>query len=251
MSEPTSPLSTRHLEALGSVEDLRRIAQAQAVLARLLSEWPSQHYRTLSGGLALGGYENGAGDDLLLLFGPEGSLIRCFDHESPMSPYDPEVALAHLSDDELEELSPEDEARLLDELRPYPGVLEQVPPALREQLVALNREPRRTVPIPSCLTFCIWRGPEDTAWRVGSEISFPEHEDPDGSAFLLRPYAGGAAAYQALAEEAAGVPVSLEFVERVYACEPLSAELLALGRPGLDPAALRPALDEIGYPWAL
>ncbi len=79
----------------------------------------------------MAGWDNGEGDDLLLLFAPEGALIRGFDHESPMSPYDEDVALAGLSDSALERLSEEEERAIRDECRPLPGVLDHQATILR------------------------------------------------------------------------------------------------------------------------
>lgn len=36
---------------------------------------------------SLGIIDNGAGDDLYIVFAPEGAIIKGFDHESPLSPH--------------------------------------------------------------------------------------------------------------------------------------------------------------------
>lgn len=87
-------------------------------------------------------------------------LIRGFDHESEMSPYG--------TDDE----------------EVWPGVIDEVPAALRPLL----DEPAffdEGIDVPR-VTVCLWWEPGDTAWRTGSAIAYPAgSEDPDGSGFLF------------------------------------------------------------------
>ena len=235
------PVATsRDPAALGTTADLRRRAQALALLDLVLLETPEHQFGQAEGlfdGVELAGRGNGSGDDVLLVFTRDGALIRGFDHESKMSPYDPDVATMHLSDDELEELSLGDEAALLEELRPYTGVLDALPSALEGLLEQLDREPTRPVPVPSVMTFLLWRAHDDPAWQVG-QIEFPDADDPDGSGYLLSHYSCDAAAYRKWLEDYSGLPVPLQLVEAVFAHQPLTAELLG----GLEPAR---SLDEL------
>ena len=242
-------LSTRDLAPLGDLERVRRVVRAQAVLTALLSPVrPEIRFLARPEGVDLAGWDTGQGDDLLLVFAPEGALIRGFDHESPLSPYEDEVAFAGLSDSALEELSEAEERALREECRPLPGILDELPPSLRERLLALDQDPQRPVAIPSVLTFCVWRTPADPAWRVGSQIKFPpEHEDPDGSAYLLRLLDGGPEVYQAWAQENFGGPLDLSAVEAIYAGRPLSAELVESLAPSLSLGEALALIAPTGY----
>lgn len=234
-------LSTRDLSGLGDPEQVRALVRAQAVLTALLDPVsPEIRYLARPEGGDLASYNNGQGDDLLLLFAPEGALIRGFDHESPFSPYDEDVAFASLSDSAYEELSEEETEAIRAELRPLPGVLDEVPERLRERLFALDTEDDRPVPVPSVLTFCVWRAPADARWRVGSQIAFPgDHDDPDGSAFLLALLERDPTGFQAWAEANYARRVAREVVEAVYAGQLMTPALAEALSPGVS---LEPAL---------
>jgi hypothetical protein len=154
--------------------------------------------------------ENGSGDDFSVLFTPDGVLIRGFDHESEMSPY--------RTDDE----------------QVWPGVIDEVPAALRPLL----DEPAfcdEGIDAPR-VTACLWRETGDTAWRTGSGIDFPpSSEDPDGSGFLFHLLADRSPeAVQAHFEDYYERPVPLEAVQHVLAGHPLTPAVAA----ALNPAAL-------------
>lgn len=91
--------------------------------------------------------DNGSGDDFSVLFTPAGVLIRGFDHESEMSPYG------------------------RDDKQVWPGVVDEVPAALRPAL----DDPAFTDAYLGVtrVTVCLWRETGDTAWRAGSAIDFP------------------------------------------------------------------------------
>ncbi|MGW2614818.1 hypothetical protein [Streptomyces sp. NPDC001500] len=154
--------------------------------------------------------ENGSGDDFCVLFTPAGVLIRGFDHESEMSPYG------------------------TDDGQVWPGVIDEVPPALRRLLdqPAFHDEgidaPRVTV--------CLWRETDDTVWHTGSAIDFPTgHEDPDGSGFLFRLLTDlSPEAVQEHFEDYYERPVPLDAVRHVLAGHPLTPAIAQ----ALNPAAL-------------
>ncbi|WP_259446168.1 hypothetical protein [Streptomyces geysiriensis] len=154
--------------------------------------------------------DNGSGDDFSVLFTPAGVLVRGFDHESEMSPYG--------TDDE----------------QVWPGVIDEVPAALRPLLddPAFVDEglgaPR--------VTACLWWETGGSAWRTGSGIEFPSGSpDPDGSGHLFRLLTDRSPeAVQAHFEEDYGRPVPLDTVRHVLAGHPLTPEAAR----GLNPAAL-------------
>ncbi|UQX02793.1 hypothetical protein [Streptomyces sp. RerS4] len=154
--------------------------------------------------------ENGSGDDFSVLFTPAGVLIRGFDHESQMSPY--------ATDDE----------------RVWPGVIDDVPEALRPLLY----EPAfhdAGIDLPR-VTACLWRETGDTVWHTGSTITFPEgSEDPDGSGFLFPLLTDRSPeAVRAHFEDYYERPVPLDAVRHVLAGHPLTPAIAV----ALNPAAL-------------
>ncbi|MFJ6721321.1 hypothetical protein [Streptomyces sp. NPDC091259] len=154
--------------------------------------------------------ENGSGDDFSVLFTPDGVLIRGFDHESEMSPYG--------TDDE----------------QVWPGVIDEVPAALRPLLDApAFRDEGIDAPR---VTACLWRKTHDTAWRTGSSIAFPAgSKDPDGSGFLFPLLIDRSPeAVQAHFEDYYERPVPLDAVRHVLAGHPLTPAITA----ALNPAVL-------------
>jgi hypothetical protein len=154
--------------------------------------------------------ENGSGDDFSVHFAPAGVLIRGFDHESEMSPYG--------TDDE----------------QVWPGVIDEVPAALRPLLdePAFRDE---GIDAPR-VTACLWREAGDTAWRTGSAIAFPSgNKEADGAGFLFGLLTDRSPeAVQAHFEEYYERPVPLDAVRHVLAGHPLTPAITA----ALNPAAL-------------
>ncbi|MFJ6634785.1 hypothetical protein ACIQMR_25835 [Streptomyces sp. NPDC091376] len=154
--------------------------------------------------------ENGSGDDFSVVFTSAGALIRGFDHESEMSPY--------ATDDE----------------QVWPGVIDEVPAALRPLL----DEPAfcdEGIDAPR-VTTCLWRETGDTAWRTGSAIAFPSgSEDPDGSGFLFPLLTDRSPeAVQAYFEDYYERPVPLDAIRRILGGHTLTPAIAA----ALNPAAL-------------
>src|SRR5262249_24395549 len=147
----------RDLSLLPAIAELRRICQSLAVLDAILSpKWQYRYYSydaKWSAHAQLASMRNGSGDDFRIVFSDRGALLKGFAHESLMSPY------ANRSS------------------RVWTGVLDNVPPSLREYL----SEPALNF---SDTTFCVWRMREGESWQHGN-IIFPESRDPDGSIVLL------------------------------------------------------------------
>lgn len=99
----------------------------------------------------LASVDNGAGDNLFIIFTKEGCIIKGFDHESFFSPH----------------------AR--EKFAVWEGIYEQVPQSLIKWLEdeAIEEED---------VTFCIWQE-EGKSWERG-DIKNPEDKE-DGSKFLL------------------------------------------------------------------
>lgn len=153
--------------------------------------------------------ENGSGDDFSVVFTPAGVLIRGFDHESEMSPYG--------TDDE----------------QVWPGVIDEVPAALRPLLdePAFHDE---CIGAPR-VTACLWRETHDTVWRAGSTITFPAgSKDPDGSGFLFWILVNRSPeTVRAHFEDYYERPVPLDAVRHVLAGHPLTPAITT----ALNPAA--------------
>jgi hypothetical protein len=213
-------ISTRDLSELPGIEGLRRTFKSLATLDAILS--PEWEYRSYSYNAAwasdaeMGSMRNGAGDTFFAHFSPAGCWLLGFAHEYPMSPYRKNPP------------------------KPWPGVIDAVP----LPFAACLKEPAFMV---EDVTFCIWRQCDDANWEHGP-ISFPnDHEDPDGSAFLLSELDGKPETYQEMAKADYEREVDLAVVAHVFKHQPLTPEIVAALNPEVSFAELARELDEIGY----
>lgn len=88
MARMNAPETARRLPAPDRVRDLsRRIALLEFLIA---PDGPYRKHAFRTGrrpGWDLATMANGGGDDYAIAFSDTAAVIRCFDHESPMSPY--------------------------------------------------------------------------------------------------------------------------------------------------------------------
>ena len=105
-----------------------------------------------SQGVDIATYENGGGDDLVVVMVGKSILIKGFDHESEVSPY------------------------AQDEYAIWPGMYEGAPSKLIEPLDDNAFEKDH-------VTFCYWRESNTGEWMQGP-VLFTDGED-DGSSWLL------------------------------------------------------------------
>ncbi|WP_255374236.1 hypothetical protein [Cohnella sp. OV330] len=79
------------LERLPNPVILKKLVKIQASLNIILcrDEWLRYHsfVQDWAEGVSMAKIDNGAGDHLIILFSPEGTIIKGFDHESELSPY--------------------------------------------------------------------------------------------------------------------------------------------------------------------
>ncbi|WP_417761483.1 hypothetical protein [Shewanella sp.] len=103
-------------------------------------------------GIDIATYDNGGGDNLLIIIKGDAILIKGFDHESEVSPYAQE------------------------EYGIWPGIYDGAPAELLAMLDndAFERDD---------VTFCFWRTTNTGTWQQGP-VEFPNNED-DGSNWLL------------------------------------------------------------------
>ncbi|WP_429841570.1 hypothetical protein [Brevibacillus sp. FIR094] len=157
---------------------------------------------------------NGAGDDLYILFTPEGVIVKGFDHESEMSPH----------------------AR--EEYEVWPGIYEQVPPALLHLLddEALTKED---------VTFCLWRESTDHVWKTG-DVHNPQGLD-DGSDFLLGMIYDIPEDYVESAEAYYEVKVSPDVVGFAFSNAAITKEMITELNPDVDLEIAIKELQAIGF----
>lgn len=215
-------ISTRNLSELPDIPTLKKLTQSLAMLDAIMQpDWQYRYYSFNSQwdtGEQMASMSNGSGDEWYCLFTSEWAALKGFDHESEMSPWG--------NDDQTV----------------WKGVLDDVPQAFARFL----SEPAFSM---QDTTFCIWRSIDDSNWQVG-KIDFPGDaaDDPDGSAGLLFILDGNADTYKQFAEEYYERPVSIQAVQKIYAHEPLTAQLLKELNPQIELETILADAVQIGYP---
>ncbi|MFZ6873977.1 hypothetical protein ACO0LF_18115 [Undibacterium sp. Di27W] len=213
-------ISTRQLSQLPLPSSLRSILQALAMLDAILEEeWEYRYYSYnahWSETEHMASMRTGSGDDFFAVFDACGCFLRGFAHEAAMAP-------ANNASSQV-----------------WPGVLDTVPSVFRSSLNEAAFHMQDT-------TFCIWCQAGDAAWSCGV-IEFPEGEDdPDGSQWMLTPLDGKPETYQAFAQEYYELDVDLSAITRIFAHEPLTAELVAAFSTSRTLEDILIDAEEIGY----
>lgn len=209
-------ISTRNLTSLPGIAGLRRLTRSLAMLDAILSpEWESRYYSFDSHwgeGELMASMRNGQGDGWFSLFTDAGVVVIGVDHEAPMFRPD----------------------------RPWPGVIDALPP----ELAAARNEPAFDA---RNSTFCIWRRSTGAAWERGP-VQFAGGDDPDGSAQLLGILDGWPETYRAFAADYYEVDLPIDAVAAVYQQQPLTPSLIARLNADATIDALAEDVAEIGYP---
>ncbi|MEK4663101.1 hypothetical protein MHH93_14445 [Priestia sp. FSL H7-0729] len=211
-----------------STDALRKRMRILAALDIIFSEeeWLRVHQfeNEFQPGVAWGSINNGAGDHLHVLFTNSGTLIKGFDHESPLSPHARE-------DGEI-----------------YPGMYDEVPATL----MAVLRDQEEILDLED-VTFCLWQEGNDLSWKVGNwiQMAMAEEEKADargGAEFLLgymnknaEDYVDWAKGYYDMHD------VPLEAVAEVYEGKTVTASLIKRLCPERDVAAALDELQHRGY----
>ncbi|MBB6020296.1 hypothetical protein HNR77_001357 [Paenibacillus sp. JGP012] len=217
-------LGTAMVDASVLHERMRVLAALDIILSE--EAWLRVHryrYNIFQPDMAWGSVDNGAGDHLHVLFANTGTLIKGFDHESPLSPHNRE-------DGEI-----------------YPGMYDEVPESfmkvLREHEDALNRED---------VTFCFWQEGRAPGWKAGSWIELAMAEEDEeyasgGFEFLLgyieatpEGYIDWAEGYYDIQE------MSLTAVTEIYNNTPVTADLIRRLNPKRDVLAAINELQQCG-----
>ncbi|OOC53702.1 MULTISPECIES: hypothetical protein [Nocardiopsis] len=202
-----APETARHLPDPATVRDLSR---RTALLEFLVN--PDGHYRKYgftSGwrpGWDLATMDNGGGDEYAVALSDTAGVIRCFDHESQMSPY--------ANDEEF-----------------WPGTVDALP----AEFTPFLADPDFNGGDELSVSALLWRLPGDASWRTGVE-----GERDDGSGWLLGGLCDGdpAAYHHEHFQDYYGCSLGLDSVRAVFEGRPLTEEVAAGVNSTVDPGEL-------------
>jgi hypothetical protein len=209
------------VHSLPEPEALQRLMLTLAALDLILEEeaWLRVHRYDprWTSGAGLGVVDNGAGDDVYVVFAPEGIIVKGFDHLSPLSPH----------------------AR--EEYEVWPGMYDSAPEVL---LTYLNSDPDAFD--PEEVTFCAWREVKDIVWNTGVLADAEGLEE--GASFLLgfldrtpEEYADWAVSYY-------NRTISLPAVQHLYSGVPVSAAIIRDLNPARDVKTVLAEIEGLGLP---
>ncbi|WP_339257168.1 hypothetical protein [Paenibacillus sp. FSL P2-0136] len=193
------------LERLPDPTMLQKLMKIQASLNIILcqEEWLRYHsyVQDWNEGVSMAKIDNGSGDHLFILFSPEGSIIKGFDHESGLSPY------------------------AQDEHKVWQGIYDDVPMELLSLLddAAIEKDD---------VTFCIWRKNSDTNWHKGN-VEIPEGKS-EGSDFLMGCIFHTPEDFVEFATDYFDCSLSLEVVAKIYDDLPITEEMIHILNSSCD-----------------
>jgi hypothetical protein len=213
-------VSTRSLHLLPDIDPLRRVCQSIAALDAVLSpQWEFRYFtfqQAWADGRQLASMRDDSGDEWHLLFSAAGAVIKGFVPDATMA-------------------EPVNRSG-----RPWPGVVDDVPPAFHEIFNDKRLAATRA-------TFCAWRDRQDAEWRHG-RIQFPPGKDPDGSEHLMAVLDGDPVTYARWAEQYYEIEIPFIEVRRIYMHRPMTEDMAVALNPRVKWADLVGDLDKIGYP---
>jgi len=247
-------ISTQNLVLLLPPQQLKEICKSIAAIeAVICPEWQYRYYsyqNNWSEFEEVFEMRDGQGDQMLILFAPEGVIINGFAHESVMSGWksiDEPIKLNF-----FQRLFSKERSKTSSGQRIWDKVVSDVPKVFNEFIYG---EPVKSIGT----TFCVWQTESDTEWQIGA-IDFPNDDFKDGSGDLLMLLDGNPLSYQKWASsyydniyiEHPEFVLKLEFIEAIYNKEPITKELALSINPLMDDFdKLKLDLDEIGYPHKL
>ncbi|WP_201007526.1 hypothetical protein [Paenibacillus glycanilyticus] len=202
------------LERLPNPTILKKLMKIQASLNIILCQekWLRYHsfVQDWDEGVCMAKIDNGAGDHLIILFSPVGSIIKGFDHESELSPY------------------AQDEHKVLQ------GIYDEVPKELLSLLEddAIEKDN---------VTFCIWRKNSDTNWHKGN-VEIPKGGS-DGSDFLVGCIFHTPEDFIEFAIDYFELSPSIDVVAKIYDDFPITEEMINILNPDCDVMAVLQELE--------
>lgn len=138
---------------------------------------------------------------MFIIFAPQGTIIKGFDHESEVSPY------------------------AQDEHEVWPGIYEEVPTSLLSLLEdeAIAKED---------VTFCFWYENNDSMWQQG-KVEIPDGAE-DGSDFLIGTIFRTAEDFVEFAEGYFELTLPIEIVAKIYEGAAITREMIKAINPDSD-----------------
>lgn len=216
-------MKTTSYTKLPTTKRLKEILLCQSALDIIMNDeenaWLrlSSFYKNYFDGIDMVKIDNGAGDNMYILFSKDGVIIKEFDHESILSPY---------SNDE-EEIAK--------------GIYDSIPIELLELLKDESIE-------VTDVTFCVWISKNDSNWQKGDVIVPDDYkEDDDGEGFLLGYIFDDADSWLDWAKDYYEKELPLKCVKTIYEHKDITREVIERINPKRDIDSVIKELKIIRY----
>jgi hypothetical protein len=164
-------------------------------------------------GEQMGAFKDGEGNFFFAWFSPKGAVVRGFDHESTMSPFQkdpPEI---------------------------WPGIFDGLP----KPLAYATKEPAFAL---EEITFAFWALGREGDWRAGN-VKPAKGPDPDGSIHLLGCFQKN---FQRWADGYYGADVETAALAQVWAEKPIDWSMLEALNDDFDERAVREEAELLDWP---
>ncbi len=240
-------ISTQNLTLLPNIEELKNLCKSLSVLDAINSpEWDFRYYsyqKDWAQNEEFFEMRNGSGDEMKILFSPNGCVINGFAHESEMCDWR-EIEIKE-EKSFLKKLFGDNKKKTELIQTITKGVVDTLPNEFHDFIFG---EPVKS----SGTTFCIWRKKSDDKWNVG-QIEYPNDQYLDGSSELLYIFDQNAKTYKNWAEEYFDETfedrvLDLKLVEFIYDGGLITKDIVQKINPELeDFEQLKLDLNDIGY----
>ncbi len=222
-------ISTRNIQQLLGISDLKRLLQSLSVLDLIMSpEYQDRYYSFDSHwgeNETMGFMNNGSGDCFIALFNSAGCFINGSAHEYPLFLF---RGGRMFRDRKMR--------------KQWKRILKKVP----SEFSSAFSDSRLKFTMMS-RSFCFWRFYDNGSW-ICNVPDTDRTRDPDGSEFLLRLLDPDPRCYQVFAKEYYEEDIPLSPICHIYGHAPLTQEVIDLLNKEVKLDAIEDELLRIGYP---
>ena len=204
------------LASLPPPEEMKRRLRVLSMLDSMLAPdfRAFEFHPKWSKGEQMGAFKDGSGNFFFAWFSPKGTVIRGFDHESGMSPFQHEPP------------------------KFWPGLFDGLP----KSLAYANQEPAFAL---EELTFLVWNTGD--GWETSAKVKLPKKPDPDGAVELLRCLTTPLAKF---APDYFGEKLHAKSLAALETEAPLTLTLVKALNRDADLDAVKAEAKDLGWKWA-
>lgn len=223
-------ISTKNLTEFPSPVELKKLCKSIAAIeAILMEDWNYRYYsynKNWDQDEEIFEMRDGSGDQMLIHFQKNGTIINGFAHESKMNGW-----------------TSNSDGKMIQNI--WKGVLDDLPQIYNEFIFG---NPIKNIGT----TFCIWSIEGNSKWKIG-QIEYPNDQYFDGSEELLNIFDKKPTTYKDWALDYYELEdIEIAILAKIYEMQPITNSMVKILNPSLvNMNQLKKDLDEIGYQYSL